>query len=77
MVKRWCKRPPALVAIPRPGNPHLEQGQAGTKLRLTAQREAARFPGVPGRLLEQAGNGLPREMIIAPFGVQNAAYRLA
>ena len=27
-VKWWGKSPPALVVIPRPGNPHLEQGQA-------------------------------------------------
>jgi hypothetical protein len=48
-------------------------------------REAARFPRVPGRLLELSGNRQSREMIfyaevvlnrIIPVG-QNAAYRLA
>src|SRR3990172_7248603 len=30
-VKRWCKRPPAVPAMGRPGNPHPEQGQAGAR----------------------------------------------
>lgn len=32
------KSPPALVAIPRPGNPHPEQGQAGMKLASAGGR---------------------------------------
>ncbi len=63
-VKRWCKRPPAFVVTRRPGNPHLEQGQAGAK-HVVYMRGSARSHRAPGRLLESYGNVRPREMVIS------------
>jgi len=78
-VKRWCKRPPARAAMPRPGNPHQEQGQTGTR-GCSPRRLRAK---VPGRPLELPGDGPvqidghrgepgPTRNRLA---LQNAAYR--
>jgi hypothetical protein len=51
----------------RLGNPHREQGQAGTLffLRRTGGGSPPRFRAkVPGRLQERYGNIPPREMIV-------------
>ena len=71
-VKRRCKRPPAHAAMRRPGNPHREQGQAGTRFPSgNGRRPVFSLIGgrVPGRLHERAGDGTPREMVAhPPFG---------
>ena len=81
-VKRWYKRPPASAVMRRPGNPHLEQGQAvirseETFLRREAARLLKRKLTVSGRLHEPGGDARPREMIFqaTPVAGQNAAYR--
>ena len=65
MVKRWCKRPPARVAI-------RAARQPPSGARPSRDDEAARL--VPGRLLELRGDAQPREMVAGTS--QGLFYRM-
>ncbi len=61
-VKRWCKRPPALVVIQAARQP--SSGARSSRDDAPEKgRETARLPRVSGRLLEPCGNVRSREML--------------
>jgi len=62
MVKRWCKRPPALAAMRAARQPPLGARPSRDEAAF-GRRETARLRSVPGRLPERHGDAPPREMI--------------